>query len=228
MQRRLLVIHDDKHKCPEMEVKVHPRLTHTNVFCQFHNENSAQDAHLINICTYCSTIKYFSSLCTLLHATANVEVWNQTNEHCQAENCGFRPDNGGKPGAVRRTIPSVRLQISVFSHENMWEKTLPRYVPYSSCKGVQMYEPSRDEGIKDIYYFYCSAWFKNSSFSLHLQKISCQLFVCGARVCRVAQFCRAHLAITKQQRADTTTTTTTTTTTQRRPVKTARLFIWQL
>lgn len=160
MQRRLLVIHDDKHKCPEMEVKVHPRLTHTNVFCQFHNENSAQDAYLINICTYCSTIKYFSSLCTLLHATAN-----QTNEHCQAEKCGFRPDNGGKPGAVHGTIPSVCLQLSGFSHKNMWEKTLPRYVPYSSCKGVQMYEPSREEGIKDIYYFYCSAWFKNSSFS---------------------------------------------------------------
>lgn len=183
---------------------------HTNVFCQFHNENSAQDAHLINICTYCSTIKYFSSLCTVLHATANVKVWNQTNEYCQAEKCGFRPDNGGKPGAVHRKIQSACQQIRVFSHKNLREKTLPRYVPYSSCKGVQMYEPSRDEGIKDIYYFYCSARFKNSSFSLQLQEISCQLFVCGARVCRVAQLCRAHLAITKQQRADITTTTTTT------------------
>lgn len=166
----------------------------------------------------------FKPLHFCLHATANVKVWNQTNEYCQAEKCGLGPDNGRKPEAVHRKTQSACLQISVFSHKNLWDKTLPRYVPYSSCKGVQMYEPSRDEGIKDIYYFYCSARFKNSSFSLHLQEISCQLFVCGARVCRVAQLCRAHLAIAKQQRADTTTTATTT---QRRLFRTAGLLIWQ-
>lgn len=166
----------------------------------------------------------FQAFALFLHATANVKVWNQTNEYCQAQKCGLRPDNGGQHGAVHRNIQPVCLQISVFSHKNLWEKSQPRYAPYSSCKGVQVYEPRGDEGIKDTYYFYCSARFKNSSFSLHLQKISCQLFVCGARVCRVAQLCRAHLAITKQQRADTTTTTATT---QRRLFETARLLIWQ-
>lgn len=59
---------------------------------------------------------------------------------------------------------SVCLQISVFSDKNLWEKSQPRYAPYSSCKGAQVYEPRGDQGIKHIYYFYCSARFKKLLF----------------------------------------------------------------